>query len=114
MKLDNPCIGVCKFDAATGMCKACFRTRDERKTWKSVSDDSRAEIIALRPERERALIAAGVAITPSKPKKDKKKGEKKRDKKESKKKDKKSKQKADETKMKKKEKKEKKSKKAKG
>lgn len=71
MKVNNPCIGVCKFDAATDMCKACFRTRDERKTWKSVSEESRVAIIALRPEREQMLIAAGTALAPSKPTKSK-------------------------------------------
>jgi len=77
MKLNNPCIGVCKFDAATGLCKACFRTRDERKTWKGVSDESRNAIIALRPEREQALIAAGTALTAPKSKKSEKDTKKK-------------------------------------
>ena len=85
MKVNNPCIGVCKFDAATGMCKACFRTRDERKAWKDVSEASRAAIIALRPEREQTLLAAGTAMTLSKSKKDVKKKPKKKDKKSKKK-----------------------------
>jgi len=103
MKVTNPCIGVCKFDATTGLCKACFRTRDERKTWKDASEESRTAIIALRPEREKTLIAAGTAITPSKSKKSKKDA-KENSKKDTKKKDRKSKRgkkKAEKTKKKK-------------
>jgi Predicted Fe-S protein len=39
----NPCIKVCRFDAA-GQCIACLRTRAEAKQWKRLPDATKAAI----------------------------------------------------------------------
>lgn len=46
----NPCIKVCRFDAA-GRCLGCLRTRTEVKHWKRLPDATKAAI----NERVRAL-----------------------------------------------------------
>lgn len=39
----NPCIKVCKFDA-DGVCRGCFRTTEEARSWKRLSDDEKAAV----------------------------------------------------------------------
>jgi predicted Fe-S protein YdhL (DUF1289 family) len=78
----SPCIGVCKFDPETGLCKACLRTRTEAKSWKKMSETAQLEIVAARPGREaelrlakaarRAIKKADKLAKPEKPKKLKK------------------------------------------
>lgn len=39
----SPCTDVCKLDAITGLCLGCFRTRDEIRAWKGLSNIERLE-----------------------------------------------------------------------
>lgn len=57
MKLKSPCIGVCKFEPVTGLCKACYRTRVEKRDWKRLPETAQSAIVALRPQRESELAA---------------------------------------------------------
>ncbi|MEI2735361.1 MAG: DUF1289 domain-containing protein [Rhodoblastus sp.] len=47
----SPCNGVCRMDAETALCTGCGRTLSEIGDWGSMSDDERANIRNLLPER---------------------------------------------------------------
>jgi uncharacterized protein len=34
----SPCTDVCKLDPESGLCQGCYRTRDEIRAWKTMSD----------------------------------------------------------------------------
>jgi uncharacterized protein len=42
----SPCTGVCRIDAATGLCAGCARTLDEIAAWSTLDDDARRAIRA--------------------------------------------------------------------
>ncbi|MDV7337996.1 DUF1289 domain-containing protein [Terasakiella sp. A23] len=46
----SPCINVCRL-GPDGLCKGCFRTREEIVGWRAANDDERREIIAAAEER---------------------------------------------------------------
>lgn len=49
MKVENPCVKLCKFDAR-GMCLGCFRDKAEVKGWKRLDEGERRAILArIRP-----------------------------------------------------------------
>lgn len=50
----NPCVSVCKF-ADSGVCRGCFRTKEEVRGWKKMSDAEKIRVnLRVRP-----LIAGG-------------------------------------------------------
>lgn len=51
---DNPCVKACSFDAAD-LCRACFRTLDEARRWKRLSDGEKEAV----NRRVRPLMDAG-------------------------------------------------------
>jgi len=40
----SPCIGVCQTDDK-GLCRGCFRTRDERQQWLNYDSDVKQKVI---------------------------------------------------------------------
>ena len=51
----SPCVSICEMDAATGLCRGCFRTLDEIAAWSVLDDDARRAVMAALPaRRERA------------------------------------------------------------
>lgn len=48
----SPCIGICMSDEK-GYCKGCFRTREERRSWISLSSDLRQAIIKRCVQRKK-------------------------------------------------------------
>jgi len=57
--IKDPCVKVCKFDAA-GLCRGCFRTRAEVRGWKRLPDDDRRAILArVRPLMDAAAGKGG-------------------------------------------------------
>ncbi|HYC03039.1 MAG TPA: DUF1289 domain-containing protein [Azospirillaceae bacterium] len=59
----NPCIGVCRFDAA-GACKGCFRTKAETRRWRRMDAEERAAI----NRRVRPLMAFVATVKGPSPK----------------------------------------------
>ncbi|MBY4871315.1 MULTISPECIES: DUF1289 domain-containing protein [Burkholderia] len=55
MAVRSPCAEVCTFDARTGYCVACLRTRDEARTWKKMTDHRRHQILNDRARRQARL-----------------------------------------------------------
>jgi hypothetical protein len=56
--MDTPCIKVCAFDPATGLCAGCARTLAEIAEWSAYTPAERRRIMAELPARRgRPLLA---------------------------------------------------------
>ncbi|MES2472662.1 MAG: DUF1289 domain-containing protein [Pseudomonadota bacterium] len=55
--MESPCIKICTYDPASGLCSGCGRTLTEIGNWFSMSDDQRRAVMEQLPERLRALSA---------------------------------------------------------
>ncbi|WP_363182315.1 DUF1289 domain-containing protein [uncultured Lamprocystis sp.] len=51
LMVESPCISVCQMDPACGLCRGCFRTRDEIADWSSATDHTRLRILAAVAQR---------------------------------------------------------------
>lgn len=49
--MNSPCIKVCKIAPDTGFCVECFRTIDEIRLWKKLTDVQRQDIMYLLEKR---------------------------------------------------------------
>ena len=49
--MNSPCIKVCKIAPDTGFCVGCFRTIDEIRLWKKLTDVQRQDIMQLLEKR---------------------------------------------------------------
>ncbi|MCG6861759.1 MAG: DUF1289 domain-containing protein [Chromatiaceae bacterium] len=50
----SPCIGVCRINGSTGLCRGCLRTLDEIAGWRDFSKAERQAVLAqLGDRRER-------------------------------------------------------------
>jgi predicted Fe-S protein YdhL (DUF1289 family) len=56
--VQSPCVGVCRIDAASGLCDGCQRTLDEIAVWSSVHDRDRVAIWTRIAQRRRAALDA--------------------------------------------------------
>lgn len=55
MSLPSPCVDICQFDRRKDMCTGCFRTTDEIRRWRKMTDHRRREILSDRRRREAKL-----------------------------------------------------------
>jgi predicted Fe-S protein YdhL (DUF1289 family) len=60
MPIQTPCIKVCEIDTTSGLCAGCGRTLDEIGRWGSMSDATRADVMAALPAR---MARAGLVRT---------------------------------------------------
>ena len=44
--LQSPCRGICQSDER-GFCRGCFRSRDERFNWQTMTDGQKQEVLRL-------------------------------------------------------------------
>lgn len=67
--LDNPCINICRMDAARRYCQGCGRTALEIGRWPELTDGERAAVLADLPARQpwRKTAAASGAASPRHP-----------------------------------------------
>lgn len=49
----DPCINICRMDAARRYCQGCGRTSTEIGLWHGMTDAQRAFVLAALPERRR-------------------------------------------------------------
>lgn len=49
--IQSPCILVCSIEPESGHCYGCGRTRDEIASWINFSDETRAGIMEILPDR---------------------------------------------------------------
>lgn len=61
MAVPSPCLDLCKFDRKSDMCVGCFRTAQEIRQWKKLTDHKRREILADRRRREAKVLARKAA-----------------------------------------------------
>ncbi|MEX3634649.1 DUF1289 domain-containing protein [Paraburkholderia sp. BR14320] len=52
MAIKSPCIDVCAFDGKSGLCIGCFRTLDEIRCWKKMTDHRRHQILNEKTRRQ--------------------------------------------------------------
>lgn len=55
VRVQSPCVNVCRLDSATGWCIGCGRTGDEIGRWTSVGETERDRVMAILPTRMAAL-----------------------------------------------------------
>lgn len=48
----SPCIGICQSDDK-GYCKGCFRTRDERQHWITLTSDDKQKVVKRCIQRKK-------------------------------------------------------------
>jgi len=53
--MKSPCIDICRFDAATGWCEGCGRTRGEIAGWRKLTPYRLTAIIRDLPRRLQRL-----------------------------------------------------------
>ena len=55
--MESPCVKVCTYDPATGLCLGCGRTLEEIGAWLSMRDEERRAVMEKLPERLKAWQA---------------------------------------------------------
>ena len=58
----TPCVKVCIVDGASSLCLGCYRTLEEIGGWSALTDDQRAEIMAVLPARRDRIEPAKLGI----------------------------------------------------
>jgi predicted Fe-S protein YdhL (DUF1289 family) len=53
--METPCIKVCTYDPAAGLCRGCGRSLEEIAAWASMRADERERVLEQLPERLRRL-----------------------------------------------------------
>lgn len=56
--MESPCVKICTYDAASGLCSGCGRTLEEIGAWFSMTDEARRAVMQQLPERLKALSQA--------------------------------------------------------
>ncbi|ODT15073.1 MAG: Fe-S protein [Kaistia sp. SCN 65-12] len=57
MAVESPCEDICKFDRKADLCVGCFRTTEEIRQWRKLTDHKRRQILAERRRREAKVTA---------------------------------------------------------
>ncbi|MFC3673620.1 DUF1289 domain-containing protein [Novosphingobium pokkalii] len=60
--MKSPCLGLCRFDARSGWCRACGRTLDECREWKKAPRPRRLAIARALPDRLARLETRGLRL----------------------------------------------------
>jgi len=55
-EIPSPCIGVCE-SGHRGYCTGCFRSREERRHWHAINDQTKRLIVTACNRRKRAFNA---------------------------------------------------------
>jgi uncharacterized protein len=51
--MESPCVKICTYDPASGLCRGCGRTLEEIGAWYSMTDSERRAVMEELPERLR-------------------------------------------------------------
>ncbi|MSP86417.1 MAG: DUF1289 domain-containing protein [Methylotenera sp.] len=51
-EIQSPCISVCTMDDSTGLCLGCYRTVDEIKVWREMSQQQQVNLLVALEERQ--------------------------------------------------------------
>lgn len=52
VRVESPCVNICRIDEVSGLCTGCARTLDEIARWTRESADWRAAVMAALPARQ--------------------------------------------------------------
>ena len=55
-KMVSPCISVCYIPHEGGLCKGCFRTRDEISRWSDLDYDKQKMMLAVLRKRRKKIM----------------------------------------------------------
>jgi predicted Fe-S protein YdhL (DUF1289 family) len=50
--VSSPCIGVCRIEAAAGVCAGCYRTRAEIAAWPTMRDEQQRQLLPALEQRQ--------------------------------------------------------------
>ena len=56
-EIPSPCKGICQVNNR-GYCKGCYRSREERFAWNSLSNQQKRKVIALCQQRYKRFLAS--------------------------------------------------------
>lgn len=62
--IPSPCIGVCQVNEK-GLCRGCFRNRDERFYWQKLSPSQQRNVIRLAHNRKIRFLRAQIQAAQS-------------------------------------------------
>ncbi|MFM2476337.1 DUF1289 domain-containing protein [Celerinatantimonas sp. MCCC 1A17872] len=62
--IPSPCIGVCQVNEK-GLCRGCFRNRDERFYWQKLSPSQQRNVIRLAHNRKIRFLRAQIQAVQS-------------------------------------------------
>ena len=54
-EIPSPCKGICQVNNR-GYCKGCYRSREERFAWNSLSNEQKRKVIALCQQRYKRYL----------------------------------------------------------
>ena len=61
----SPCVKVCEMDAASQLCRGCYRTQEERDWWIAYTDQQQKEVLRRCAQRREVLAAGAGELAPS-------------------------------------------------
>lgn len=64
--LQSPCRGICQSDER-GFCRGCFRSRDERFNWQTMTDGQKQEVLRLCRLRQLRKLRTAKATSGEEP-----------------------------------------------
>lgn len=53
--MESPCVKICTYDPASGLCRGCGRTLEEIGAWYAMTDGERRAVMEELPERLRQM-----------------------------------------------------------
>ena len=56
-EIPSPCKGICQVNNR-GYCKGCYRSREERFAWNSLSNQQKRKVIALCQQRYKRFLTS--------------------------------------------------------
>jgi len=56
-EIPSPCKGICQVNNR-GYCKGCYRSREERFAWNTLTDQQKRKVIALCQQRYKRYLAS--------------------------------------------------------
>jgi predicted Fe-S protein YdhL (DUF1289 family) len=59
MRMQSPCISLCRIDSHTCVCEGCYRTLEEIAKWRSMTDDRKREVAEAAFQRSKKLLTSG-------------------------------------------------------
>ena len=56
INIPSPCIGDCKMNSSTALCQGCYRSIDEIKNWRTISNSDKMSIVKNLHDRRSQIL----------------------------------------------------------